>query len=227
MFSIPNWWIIIWQPVAFHAFLTLGQWKLGQDISLWHVAVDWDGVATTLSHAADVEDNYAAKSVVRIFLTGQLSTHSSKRKENILRSANISTYVCNHAWIFFYVCVWICMYIFAHVCIIKTFAKWIDRAGGAKSVVRNLRVIHTYVHTYIHIYMHIRINYLVFSNIFVIELNFGRCRLSLGIISPVPYNRSIFGGPSKATNITVSRPFCRTWAAVSDPDPVRSNQQTV
>ena len=44
---------------------------------------------------------------------------------------------------------------------------------------------------------------------------------------PVPYRRRIFGGPSKAQNMTVTRPFSRMWATVSMPDPFRSRYATV
>ena len=39
---------------------------------------------------------------------------------------------------------------------------------------------------------------------------------------PVPCSRTMFGGPSKAQNITVTRPFCRMCAMPSAPLPVRS-----
>ena len=37
--------------------------------------------------------------------------------------------------------------------------------------------------------------------------------------SPRPCRRTIRGGPSKAQNITTTRPFSRTWAIVSAPLP--------
>ena len=44
---------------------------------------------------------------------------------------------------------------------------------------------------------------------------------------PRPYRRRMRGRPSKAQNITVSRPFSRRWATVSTPLPVRSRYATV
>jgi hypothetical protein len=43
---------------------------------------------------------------------------------------------------------------------------------------------------------------------------------------PLPYNRKIRGFPSNAQNITVTRPFSRTCAAVSFPLPVKSRYIT-
>src|SRR3954469_25633775 len=45
--------------------------------------------------------------------------------------------------------------------------------------------------------------------------------------SPRPCRRKIFGGPSKAQNMTTMRPFSRTWAIVSAPLPITSRYATV